>query len=263
MSGARLLMGLHAVESALKHNPERIKRGWLASGKQIPRFESLARQLADLGVDCERVTKAKLDAMAAGGVHQGILLEMNLASELSERALLDALDAGVRHPGQAQPPVYLALDHVQDPHNLGACLRTCDAAGVAGVVITRDQSVGLTPTVAKVASGAAETVPLYRVTNLVRTIELFKQYGFWVTGAAGEASEDLYQSRLEGPMLLVMGAEGKGMRRLTREHCDSLVNIPMAGSVSSLNLSVATGIILYELRRRYPLAIQSSVSGMK
>ena len=123
-------------------------------------------------------------------------------------------------------------------------------AGVAGVIITRDQSVGLTPTVAKVASGAAETVPLYRVTNLVRTIELFKQYGFWVTGAAGEAREDIYQSGMEGPMLLVMGAEGKGMRRLTREHCDTLVNIPMSGSVSSLNLSVATGILLFEAVRQ-------------
>lgn len=264
MSGVRLLMGLHAVESALKHSPERIRRGWLASGKQIARFEGLARQLADLGVDCERVAKARLDVMAAGGVHQGILLEMNLASELSERALLDALDAGSRHQEQeGRPRVYLALDHVQDPHNLGACLRTCDAAGVAGVIITRDQSVGLTPTVAKVASGAAETVPLYRVTNLVRTIELFKQYGFWVTGAAGEAREDIYQSGMEGPMLLVMGAEGKGIRRLTREHCDSLVSIPMSGSVSSLNLSVATGIILYEIRRRHALAAQSSVSGMK
>ncbi|MEY2699971.1 MAG: rRNA ((2251)-2-O)-methyltransferase RlmB [Pseudomonadota bacterium] len=256
MSAARRVMGLHAVESALRHSASRIQSAWLETGRQVPRLEGLASQLAALGIDCQRVPRTRLDAMAEGGLHQGILLEMRQASELNERDLLDALDRGRDAVAEAWPPVYLALDHVQDPHNLGACLRTCDAAGVAGVIITRDQSVGLTPVVAKVACGAAETVPVYRVTNLVRTIELFKQYDFWVVGSAGEASGDLYQSRLEGPVLLVMGAEGKGMRRLTREHCDLLVRIPMAGSVSSLNLSVATGVMLYEMRRRV-LSLQS------
>ena len=147
-------------------------------------------------------------------------------------------------------PLFLVLDHVQDPHNLGACLRTADAAGVRGVIITKDQAAGLSPVVAKVASGAAEAVPLYRVTNLARTLQWLKEAGLWIVGAAGEAPRSVFETDLNLPMALVMGAEGKGMRRLTRESCDLLVKIPMAGTVESLNVSVATGVLLFEAVRQ-------------
>jgi 23S rRNA (guanosine2251-2'-O)-methyltransferase len=154
------------------------------------------------------------------------------------------------------------LDHVQDPHNFGACLRTADAAGVQGVVLTKDQSAGMTTTVAKVASGAAETMPIYRVTNLARALDWFKESGIWVAGAAGEAAESLYETDLTLPLALVMGAEGQGLRRLTRERCDLLVSIPMAGQVESLNVSVATGVLLFEaLRQRRAAALSHSSSG--
>jgi 23S rRNA (guanosine2251-2'-O)-methyltransferase len=144
----------------------------------------------------------------------------------------------------------LILDHVQDPQNLGACLRTADAAGVQGVIVTKDQAVGITPTVCKVASGAAETVPVYQVTNLSRTISWLKEQGIWIAGAAGEAEQTIYATDVNMPLALVMGAEEKGMRRLTREQCDFLVKIPMQGSVESLNVSVAAGVMIYEIYRQ-------------
>ena len=147
-------------------------------------------------------------------------------------------------------PLFLILDHIQDPHNLGACLRTADAAGVHGVVITKDQAVGFSPAVCKVASGAAESVPVYRVINLARTLRWFKEQGVWVMGASGEAEQTVYQVDLKIPLALVIGAEGKGMRRLTREQCDLLIKLPMKGKVESLNLSVAAGVLLYEVIRQ-------------
>lgn len=144
----------------------------------------------------------------------------------------------------------MILDHVQDPHNLGACLRTADAAGVQGIIVTKDQAVGITPAVCKVASGAAETVPVYQVTNLSRTISWLKEQGIWIAGAAGEAEQDIYAMDVNMPLALVMGAEEKGMRRLTREQCDFLVKIPMQGSVDSLNVSVAAGVLIYEIYRQ-------------
>jgi 23S rRNA (guanosine2251-2'-O)-methyltransferase len=148
------------------------------------------------------------------------------------------------------PPLILVLDGVTDPHNLGACLRTADAAGALAVIVPKDKSATLTPTVRKVACGAAEVIPLVAVTNLARTLEKLQQRGLWVVGTAGEAEQELYQQDLTGPTILIMGAEGKGMRRLTREHCDYLVRLPMAGSVSSLNVSVATGVCLFEALRQ-------------
>jgi 23S rRNA (guanosine2251-2'-O)-methyltransferase len=144
----------------------------------------------------------------------------------------------------------LVLDGVQDPHNLGACLRSADAAGVDAVIVPKDKAAGLTPVVRKVACGAAENVPFFQVTNLARTLRDLQERGIWLIGAAGEAESSLYQADLRGPLALVMGAEEQGMRRLTREHCDVLVNIPMAGSVESLNVSVATGICLFEAVRQ-------------
>jgi 23S rRNA (guanosine2251-2'-O)-methyltransferase len=182
--------------------------------------------------------------MVDGKNHQGLVVEMELprlGTEQDLKAAVKKLDCA---------PFYLVLDHVQDPHNLGACLRTADATGVHGIVITKDQAVGFTPTVCKVASGAAETVPLYQVTNLSRTLRWLKQQNIWVIGAAGEAEKLAYQMDLTGPLALVIGAEGKGLRRLVQEQCDMLIKLPMHGQVQSLNLSVATGALLYEAVRQ-------------
>ncbi|WP_306304395.1 23S rRNA (guanosine(2251)-2'-O)-methyltransferase RlmB [Methylogaea oryzae] len=176
-----------------------------------------------------------------------MVLRVRVPAEQGENELMDLLTR-LDHP-----PLLLVLDQVQDPHNLGACLRTCDAAGVDGVVVTRDQSVALTPTVLKVASGAAETVPVFRITNLARTLRDLKDAGLWIAGASGDAPQSVYDADLKGPLALVVGGEGKGMRRLTREHCDLLVSLPMRGQVESLNLSVAAGVLLYEVQRQRSL----------
>lgn len=244
MKTKRRIVGLHAAESALHNAPDQILNVWVDEKRGDKRVAELLRKLAEWGIVVQSAGKNRLDAMAEGQNHQGIVLELTLPSELGENELRDNLQAG------GERPLYLALDQVQDPHNLGACLRTADAAGVKGIIITKDQSVGLTPTVTKVASGAAETVPVFRVTNLVRALTLCKENGLWVAGAAGESARSLYETDLTLPLVLVVGAEGKGLRRLTREHCDFLVRIPMLGQVESLNLSVATGILLYETVRQ-------------
>lgn len=244
MSEARRVWGIHAAEAALEYSPDKVLKAWLDAHRMQSRLKAVASRLDELGVEIVRADRKQLDRMADPRKHQGILLELDLPSERGEAELLDALDAADGHP------LYLVLDHVQDPHNLGACLRTCDAAGVKGLVVTKDQSVGLTPTAAKVSSGAAETVPVYRVTNLARSLDQFKQHGYWVAGAAGEAEKTLYELDLNLPLVIVMGAEGVGLRRLTRERCDFLLRIPMLGGVESLNLSVATGIVLYEALRQ-------------
>ncbi|QJD29790.1 23S rRNA (guanosine(2251)-2'-O)-methyltransferase RlmB [Methylococcus geothermalis] len=244
MTESRRVWGIHAAEAALEHSPDKVLKAWLDDHRMHSRLKALASRLDELGVEIVRADRKRLDRLADPRKHQGVLLELDLPSERGEAELLDALDAVDGHP------LYLVLDHVQDPHNLGACLRTCDAAGVKGLVVTKDQSVGLTPTVAKVSSGAAETVPVYRVTNLARTLDRFKERGYWVAGAAGEAEKTLYELDLNLPLVIVMGAEGVGLRRLTRERCDFLLRIPMLGGVESLNLSVATGIVLYEALRQ-------------
>ncbi|MEW6038102.1 MAG: 23S rRNA (guanosine(2251)-2'-O)-methyltransferase RlmB [Pseudomonadota bacterium] len=244
MSDARRVWGIHAAEAALEHSPDRIVKAWLDDHRMQNRLKAVAARLDDLGVEIVRADRKQLDRLADPRKHQGVLLALDLPRERGEAELLEALDAAGGHP------LYLVLDHVQDPHNLGACLRTCDAAGVKGLVVTKDQSAGLTPTAAKVASGAAETVPVYRVTNLARSLDQFKQRGYWVAGAAGEAEKTLYELDLNLPLVIVMGAEGAGLRRLTRERCDFLLRIPMLGGVESLNLSVATGIVLYEVLRQ-------------
>jgi 23S rRNA (guanosine2251-2'-O)-methyltransferase len=244
MTARRRVAGLHAVESALEHSPDKIISAWIDDRRGDGRVAALAHKLSLLGVTVQPTAKNRLDALAEGRHHQGVVIEMVPPGELGENELRDALE----NPGVL--PFFLVLDHIQDPHNLGACLRTADAAGVQGVVLTKDRSVGLTPTVAKVASGAAETVPIYRVTNLARSLDWVKESGLWVVGAAGEAEMMVYEVDLAIPLAIVVGAEGKGLRRLTRERCDVLVNIPMAGKVESLNLSVATGVFLFEAVRQ-------------
>jgi len=240
----RRVVGLHAAKGALEHTPDKVTAAWLDVQRGDSRLGELRRQLERAGVTVHAANRKQLEQLAGGQQHQGVVLEMDLPRELGENELWAALE------GLAGPALFLVLDHVQDPHNLGACLRSADAVGVHGVVLTKDQAVGITPTVAKVASGAAETVPVYRVTNLARTLEGFKQRGVWVAGAAGEADQTLYQADLRVPLALVVGAEGKGLRRLTRVCCDLLIKIPMKGRVESLNLSVATGVMLYEVVRQ-------------
>jgi 23S rRNA (guanosine2251-2'-O)-methyltransferase len=189
------------------------------------------------------MTRKTLDEKAAGANHQGIMARVKPAKQLNEHDLDDII-------AQHESPLLLVLDGVTDPHNLGACLRNADAAGVAAVIVPKDRSANITATVSKVACGAAEMVPLVRVTNLARTMRTLQEQGIWFVGTAGEATHDIYQAKLTGPLAIVMGAEGDGMRRLTRETCDDLIKIPMAGTVSSLNVSVASGICLFEAVRQ-------------
>jgi|TARA_Y100000589_G_scaffold323099_1_gene357120 23S rRNA (guanosine2251-2'-O)-methyltransferase len=237
------VFGWHAVEAILKREPERLQQVWIQSGRQDRRVRVITDALDDLGVRWQVVHRRELDDRVAG-VHQGVVAAVSESREWSEgdlAALIEGLD---------RPPFLLVLDGVTDPHNLGACLRTADAAGVHAVIVPKDKSASLTPVARKVACGAAETVPLVRVTNLARCLRGLQELGVWLVGTAGEATTSLYQADLKGPLALVMGAEGKGMRRLTREHCDLLVTIPMHGHVDSLNVSVATGVCLYEAVRQ-------------
>ncbi|MEI8235596.1 MAG: 23S rRNA (guanosine(2251)-2'-O)-methyltransferase RlmB [Methylococcaceae bacterium] len=238
------IVGLHAAQSALMYSPQKISRAWVDSERHDKRLEMLLETLSTLDVSIEKVERKKLDKLADGMNHQGVVLEVALPEELSE----NDLKVAVEH--LSENALFLVLDNVQDPHNLGACLRTADATGVHGIIITKDNAVGITPTVCKVASGAAETVPVYVVTNLARTLRWLKTEGVWVVGTAGEAQSTLFKSDFTVPMALVIGAEEKGMRRLTREQCDFLVKLPMLGTVESLNLSVATGVLLYEVLRQ-------------
>lgn len=244
MKARRKVAGLHAVEAVLEHSPDKVLAAWADIGKKDGRLARLLDRLNVMGVTTQAAQKNRLDALAEGQSHQGLVVEVLMPEELGENALRAVLEQAVL------APLFLVLDHIQDPHNFGACLRTADAAGVQGVILTRDQSVGITPVVAKVASGAAETMPVYRVTNLARALTWLKEAGIWVVGAAGEARRTVFETDLTVPLALVMGAEGKGMRRLTRESCDLLVSIPMLGQVESLNVSVATGVLLYEAVRQ-------------
>ena len=238
------LFGLHSVQAALDYSPNKIHKAWIDSGRQDMRLAQVADYLLALGIEPEKVDRKKLDRLADNNNHQGIVIEVEMPGELSESDLKTAVE------NLSETALFLVLDNVQDPHNLGACLRTADATGVHGVIITKDNATGITPTVCKVASGAAETVPVYQVTNLSRTLRWLKGEGLWIMGAAGETAETVYKTDFTVPMALVIGAEGKGLRRLTKEQCDVLVSLPMLGQVDSLNLSVATGVLLYEAVRQ-------------
>ncbi|WP_397450180.1 23S rRNA (guanosine(2251)-2'-O)-methyltransferase RlmB [Pseudomonas sp. NA-150] len=237
------IYGVHAVEALLRHHPKRVKQVWLAENRNDPRVQPLIQLANDNRVPVGQAERREMDVWVEG-VHQGVVADVSPSQVWGEAMLDELLD---RTEGA---PLLLVLDGVTDPHNLGACLRTADAAGALAVIVPKDKSATLTPTVRKVACGAAEVIPLVAVTNLARTLEKLQQRGLWVVGTAGEAEQELYQQDLTGPTILIMGAEGKGMRRLTRDHCDYLVRLPMAGSVSSLNVSVATGVCLFEALRQ-------------
>lgn len=243
MSDLEKIYGLHAVEALLRHHPKRVKQIWLAEGRDDPRVQTLIELAGQARVRIGQCERREMDAWVEG-VHQGVVADVSPSQVWGDAMLEELLD---RTEG---PPLLLVLDGVTDPHNLGACLRTADAAGALAVIIPKDKSATLNATVRKVACGAAEVIPLVAVTNLARTLEKLQQRGLWVVGTAGEAEKEIYDQDLSGPIVLVMGAEGKGMRRLTREHCDFLVKLPMAGSVSSLNVSVASGVCLFEALRQ-------------
>lgn len=240
------IYGIHAINAVLEKSPERFIEAFALKGREDDRLLPVINELQRLGIVVQPVGRKTLDDKASGANHQGIVARVKPAKALNEHDLNDIL-------AKQQQPLLLILDGVTDPHNLGACLRNADAAGVAAVIVPKDKSAPMTATVSKVACGAAETVPLVRVTNLARTMRDLQEQGIWIVGTAGEATHDIYQAKLIGPLAIVMGAEGDGMRRLTRETCDDLIKIPMSGSVSSLNVSVATGICLFEAVRQRQL----------
>ncbi|SQH75069.1 23S rRNA (Gm2251)-methyltransferase [Shewanella benthica] len=243
-----ITFGIHAVEAVLKYSPERVIELWVLQGRDDKRFMPILESAAEYGISVQHATRKVLDDKSDGGQHQGVIARVKAVKQLNDKDLAVLLDK--IEVEKTETPFLLILDGVTDPHNLGACLRNADAAGVHGVIVPRDNSVGLTPTVSKVACGAAEVVPLFQVTNLARTMKSLQDKGIWIVGAAGEAEHDLYKADLKGSLAIAMGSEDKGLRRLTRESCDSLVSIPMTGSVSSLNVSVATGVCLFEAVRQ-------------
>ncbi len=238
-----LIYGIHAVKAVLERDPARFVEAYVLKGRQDDRLLPVLNELSRIGVSIQEMNRKVLDDKAKGANHQGVIAKVKPAKQLNEHDLELIVD-------QHENPLFLVLDGVTDPHNLGACLRNADAAGVAAVIVPKDKSAPMTATVSKVACGAAETVPLVRVTNLARTMRAMQEKGVWFVGTTGEATHDIYQSKLTGSLAIVMGAEGDGMRRLTRETCDGLIKIPMAGSVSSLNVSVASGICLFEAVRQ-------------
>ncbi len=244
MNEKSLLFGIHAVHAVLSTNPKRISRLIVLKERHDAKMQSLLELAKEHQIPVEMTPRHELDRMANHENHQGLIALCKTGSVYSENDLENILDQ------VSGPILLLVLDGVQDPHNLGACLRSADAAGVHAVIAPKDKSVGMTPTVAKVASGAAESVPFIQVTNLARTLRFLKERNIWIYGADATAEKTLYQTDLTGSVALVLGAEGSGLRRLTREHCDVLVKIPMQGSVSSLNVSVAAGVFLFEVVRQ-------------
>lgn len=240
-----LVYGIHAVQAIIEKQPDQLVELLLLSGSQSNvRLQKLAQSVRSR-VKVREVSRQELDGLTDGATHQGVAAYFR-GAEPRDEAFLQSLLAGL-----SEPAFLLVLDGIQDPHNLGACLRTADAAGVHAVIAPRDKSVGLTPAVRKVASGAAERIPFVQVTNLARTLAWIQQEGVWITGMALEATQSLYEMDFKGATAVVVGAEGTGARRLTREHCDYLVRIPMAeGAVESLNASVAAGVVLFEVRRQ-------------
>jgi len=242
MSRLKVLYGFHAVTARLRHDASTIEDVYYDPTRRDRRMQDFLHVAKDAGVRVIAADETRLWGLAHTERHQGVVArvhEMPLAQNLAE--LLDGIHGA---------PLLLVLDGVTDPHNLGACLRVADAAGAHAVIAPRDRAVGLNATAAKVASGAADTVPYITVTNLARALRELKEAGVWVVGTAGDASASLYDTKLDGPVALVMGAEGEGMRRLTRETCDEVMQIPMAGTVESLNVSVASGVCLFEAVRQ-------------
>ncbi len=237
-----MIFGFHAVTARLRHEASSVEEIYIDAGRHDRRMHDLINAAKAVNVRIVQADDQRLNNMVGTRRHQGVVAkagELSLARNLDE--LLDVIEG---------PPLLLVLDGITDPHNLGACLRAADGAGAHAVIAPKDRAVGLNATAAKVASGAAETVPYITVTNLARTMRELKERDIFLIGTDDDAEKNLYQGDFSGPVALVMGSEGEGMRRLTRENCDVLVSIPMFGSVESLNVSVATGVCLFEARRQ-------------
>jgi 23S rRNA (guanosine2251-2'-O)-methyltransferase len=243
MADTELIFGLHAVRFMLQRHPGRVRRVLLAERRADPRVRTLEELARTHGLAVQRVDPQTLRQALGEVVHQGVAAEITPLPPWNEDQLLAALQ-GVR------APLLLALDGVQDPHNLGACLRSADACGVLAVIVPRDRAAQLTATVRKVAAGAAETTPVVAVTNLVRTLKLLKEGGLWVVGADPGGATAPHELDLKGPLVAVLGGEGSGLRHLTQQNCDFLVRLPQLGALESLNVSVAAGMLLYEAARQ-------------
>ncbi len=244
MSSSYRVYGIHTARAVLAARPHGIVSAVVLAGDRNSQLEALAAQISAAGAQVRRTSRHELDRLAGGGAHQGVLLEVRppqplSVTDLEERVLARGADL-----------LLLVLDGVEDPRNLGACLRTADAAGVDAVIVPRSRSASLTPAALKVATGAAETVPVVEVPNLARVLRWLQSVNVRVVGAESDGATSLYASRLHRPLALVLGSEGRGLRRLTREHCDELVQIPMRGSVGSLNVSVAAAVVLFEVVRQ-------------
>lgn len=245
MSSQNYIYGFHAIESMLNVRPELIIEVFALKGREDARAENVLRILKEMGVVVHIVGKNEIENRVGDASHQGIIARCKSLSLFEEKHLPFLLE-------NAAKPLILILDSIQDPHNLGACLRSANAFGVDIVIAPKDKSVGITPAVRKVASGAAEITPFIQVSNLARTMRWLQEQGVWIVGTDGEADLNLHQVDMQGPIAIVMGSEGEGMRTLTRKHCDYLAKIPMSGAVESLNVSVAAGICLYEVLRQRP-----------
>ena len=241
------VLGHHAVSAVLNVNPERALSLWIVINHRNTAQQAILKQVESLGLPIHPVDKRDLSKRCGSDQHQGVALLAKPRRDGGDKEL-ELFATRLVDEGTA---LLLILDQVQDPHNFGACLRTADAAGANAVIVAKDNASPMTPVVQKVASGAAETIPIFRVSNLARAMESLKKLGIWMIGTSDKASHSLYQEDLKGSLAIVMGAEGKGIRQLTERKCDSLVSLPMAGSVvSSLNVSVATGVCLYEVVRQ-------------
>ncbi len=247
MSAPKVLFGFHAVGVRLKTAPASMIEVYVDPTRRDARMRQFLTRAAEAGVRVIEADAMRLARLCGGAGHQGVVARVQAIER--QHSLDDLLD------GLAEPPLLLVLDGVTDPHNLGACLRVADGAGAHAVIAPRDHAAGINATVAKVASGAAETVPYFMVTNLARTLGELKERDIWVIGTADDAEQTLYDADLRTPTALVLGAEGPGMRQLTRKTCDALVRIPMQGAVESLNVSVASGVCLYEARRQRLAAV--------
>jgi len=239
-----LLIGIHSIESALSYDAGNIVELYIESGQQNARVRELAERARELGIKPHARDRAALDRMTGGGRHQGVAARYRAPPPRSETELPGLIESA------GQDALFLVLDGVTDPHNLGACLRSAEAAGATAVIVPKDKAVGITPTVRRASAGAADRVPFVAATNLARTMRALKDAGVWLTGFAGDATQSIYALDFRGPVAIVLGGEGEGMRRLTREACDHVALIPMRGSIESLNVSVATGVALFEVLRQ-------------
>ena len=244
-SNIEVIYGIHAVRHALRKTPGEVLELWVQDGKHnSSEITGIVDMAGSAGISTQQVSRDAIDKLSSGAVHQGVVIKRRIRDKAVND--LESLIAKLENSN----PLLLVLDGVQDPHNLGACLRTANATGADAVIIPKDRSVSLNATVSKIASGAAEHTPVIAVTNLARTLEQIKQQGVWCFGLAEEADSEVYAIDLTVPLALVLGAEGRGLRQNTRKHCDQLVKIPMAGEVESLNVSVAAAVCLYETLRQ-------------